>query len=135
MITKIRNTITKQIAYSPCTVIEYVRTFVDNGYGVSVPDLTKTAVATELGTCKVCRRRLPEPIITNAKTPYDFQDVYYLLADYTATWLRKGIVFEYQGKKFRTLLLEDRIINGQVAYKLCDLEQVNSYDVGDSYGS
>jgi hypothetical protein len=123
-------------------IIVTTRAKVDNGYGKQVPNLSTSGTSSTLGKARIARRRLPEPIVTNAKTPYDYQDVYYLLAKYDATWLQKGLVFEYYGTKYRTGKVEKRIIYGGknssdpydgIAYRLCNLEEVTSRDVGDSY--
>lgn len=131
--TAIRTSISTYISQNPYTIVAYVRTKVDNGYGVMVPDLTITPTATTLGIARISRRRLPEPIVANAKTPYDYQDVYYLQAAYDADWLHKGIVFEYNGLKYRTGRVENKIVGGAVAYKISDLEEITSTDVGDFY--
>lgn len=131
----IRKTMITHINRNPYTIIAWIRPTIDNGYGKMVADLSEDAVETTLGVARVSRRRLPDPIVTNAKTPYDYLDVYYLLTAYTSTWLKTGIVFEYYDQKFRTLLLENRIVDGGIAYKLCALEQVTTKDVEDYYGS
>ena len=118
------------IAENPYTFVTWLRTTKEKGYGTQIPDLTATPVETTYGVIRVLRRRLPDPIVANPATPYDFQDVYYLLAPYDATWLKKDLVFEYYGQKYRTLLVEDRILFGGIAYKLCDLEQATSTKAG-----
>lgn len=127
----IRRTMIKRIELNPYTIITYVRPTIDNGYGVQIPDLTQPPVETELGVVTLSRRRLPDPVITNARSPYDFNDVYYLLAAWNADWLKEDLVFEYYGNKFKTLFPENRIMFGGIAYKLCDLEQVTSKQFGD----
>jgi len=128
---RVRKTMATFIAQNPCTVIAWIRPTRDNGYGKQIPDIDEAAVETTLGVARVSRRRLPDPIVTNASTPYDYLDVYYLLVSYDADWLRKGLVFAYHNQKFRTLLPEDRIMEGAIAYRLCGLEQVTSADVED----
>ncbi len=134
MYEKIRKVMTKHIARNQYTIITWIRPTIDNGFGKLIPDLAQSAIETTLGIARISRRRLPDPIITNPSTPYDYLDVYYLLAVYDAIWLKQGIIFEYYGQKFRTLLPENRIINGGIAYKLCALEQVTSTDVENLHG-
>lgn len=134
MLSVVRATWARYIAENPYTMISYIRPTKDNGFGIQIPDMTKVAVSTTIGTIRVSRRRLPEPAVANAKTPYDYVDVYYLLAEYDLTALRKGLVFEYYGKKYRTGIVENRIIHSGIAYKICDLEEVTSFDAGDVYG-
>lgn len=122
------------IAENPYSIDIESRPLIDNGFGKLVPDLNISPVKKTLGIARVARRRLPDVIVTNPKTPYDYQDVYYLLAPYDADWLHIGIVFEYFGEYFRTLRPENRIMFGEIVYKLCDLEQVTQADVGDFYG-
>jgi hypothetical protein len=107
-----------------------------------VPDLDASPILTTLGQARIARRRLPEPILANAVTPYDYQDVYYMLVKYDVTWLKKGLVFEYYSKKYRTGIVENRIVAGGhnpsdpldgIAYRLCNLEEVTSADIGDFY--
>ena len=86
-----------------------------------------------LGIGRVTRRRLPDPIVTDARSPYDYNDVFYLIVAYDASWLRRGLIFDYNNQRFRTLLVEDRRILGGVTYRLCDLEQVTSTDGGVLY--
>jgi len=133
MLDRIRKTMINHITKNSVTIIEYQRPLIDNGYGFKIPDLTKELTEVELGIARISRRRLPEPIVTNAGTVYDYQDVYYLLAAYDADWLRQNIVFKYHNEYFRTLLPEERIINGDIAYKLCNLEQVTARDVANYY--
>lgn len=122
----IRNAMNRRINLNSYTIVQYVRPTIDNNYGSDIPDMTVEPVETPLGIASLSRRRLPDPVVTNARTPYDFNDVYYLLASWDADWLKEGIVFEYHGEKFRTLKPENRIMFGGIAYKLCDLEQVSS---------
>ena len=129
----IRASMIKYISENPCTIVVQNRPLVDNGFGIMIPDLTQAAVEETLGIGRVARRRLPEPIVTNASTPYDYQDVYYLLVAYDATWLRKGLVFAYFNKKYRTGTVEQRIMLGQVTYQLCDLEEVTSFNAEEVY--
>jgi len=130
----VRRAIAKRIAENPVTVIVSVYgATIDNGYGIQVPNLAVPAVPATLGIGLVSRRRLPDPLITNAKTPYDHLDVYYIIVKHTDAWLTRGIVFAYNGRKYRVLLPEDRVIFGAVAYRLADLEDVTSSDVGDEY--
>lgn len=133
MLASTRETMETFIAENVYTIVEYVRPTKDNGFGKQVPNLTEDAVLTTLGTARISRRSLPDVMFSNAKTPYDYTETYYLTAAYDATWLRMGIVFEYYGQKFRTLFVENRIIGGGIAYKLCDLEQVTTMDVEDFY--
>ncbi len=134
MLERVRKSIAKYIKENSCTIIVNVRPLKDNGYGKMIPDVEEEPVLKELGIGRIARRRLPDAIITNADTPYDFQDVYYLIVAYDAAWLKMGLIFDYHGQKFRTLFVENRIIGGGVAYKLCNLEQCTSYDVSDFYG-
>jgi len=134
MVNIIRATMAKYILENPITISMDIRPMIDNGYGVNIPDLSQVAVTTVLGVARVSRRKLPDPFVTGSRTPYDHQDAYYLLAEYTETWLNKGIVFAYFNQKYRTGLVEDRIIGGQIVYKLCALELVTSADLGDYYG-
>ena len=134
MIDVIRNTMKNYILENPHTIIASVRPKVDNGFGFMVPNLAATAVTTTLGVARVTRRKLPDMLLTGARSTYDFQDNYYLLAEYTATWLVQGIVFEYNSEKYKTLYPEKRIMFGQVAYILASLEQTTSVDVGDLSG-
>lgn len=132
MLEQIRATIADYIQENPYTISTAVYPTRTNEYGIKVKDFTKTPVTTELGTVRIARRRIPDSFITNPATPYDWQDVYYLITEYTAaTWLTKDIEFTYYDKQFRTLFPESRIICGGVAYYLCDLEQTNSLNVGD----
>jgi hypothetical protein len=131
----LRKTWTDYIAENPCTIINYVRSTVDNGYGIMIPDITETSVAVTLGVGRVSRRSLPDPYISGSRTPYDYKDVFYLLVSYDTTWLKKGIVFEYGNNKFKTRIPENRIMFGEVVYQLCGLEQVTSGDIGDYSGS
>ena len=143
IIDQIRKSMGIYIDQNPYTIIVQVRSKVDNGFDKQVPDLTATPVATTLGIGRIARRRLPEPILANAGTPYDYQDVYYMLVKYDVTWLKKGLVFEYYGSKYRTGKVEKRIIfAGQadpddpyagIAYRLCNLEETTSKDIGDFY--
>ncbi len=135
MLSSIRETMTKYISENSYEIKTWKRPLVNNGYDQMVPDLTKVAIEETLGTARIARRRLPDVLQANAKTPYDYQDVYYMLAEYDAAWLVSGIVFDYYGQKFRTLFVENRIIDGGIAYKLCNLEQATSSDIGDFYGS
>jgi hypothetical protein len=121
------------IDQNPYTIKVNVRAKIDNGYGKMVPDLDASPILTTLGQARIVRRRLPEPILANAVTPYDYQDVYYMLVKYDVTWLQKGLVFEYYDKKYRTGIVENRIVAGGIAYKLCNLEEVTSTDIGDFY--
>lgn len=131
---RIREAMIRRINLNPYTIVTYIRPKVDNGYGKLIPDMTELPVETILGTASVSRRRLPDVAVTNPGTPYDYQDVHYLLAAYDTTWLHEGIVFEYHGDKFRTMRPEARIMFGGIAYWLCDLEQASTSDVGDLYG-
>ena len=131
----LRNTWSKYIAQNQCTIVNFVRPTVDNGYGVQVADLTQAAVETTLGVGRVSRRSLPDPYVSGSRTPYDHKDVFYLIVSYDVTWLKKGIVFVYGDNKFKTRLPEKRYIFGDVVYQLCGLEQVTSADQGDYNGS
>ena len=131
----IRNTWNKYIAQNQCTIVNWVRPTVDNGYNVNVPDLTAVAVETTLGVGRVARRNLPDPYVSGARTPYDYKDVFYLIVSYDTTWLKKGIVFVYGDNKFKTRIPESRYMFGGIVYKLCGLEQVTSADQGDFNGS
>jgi hypothetical protein len=122
------------ISENQITITSPVRPTKDNGYGIQVPDIDQTAVPTILGIGRVCRRRLPDPIVTGSRTPYDYQDVYYLLVQWDATWLKKGITFQYNDEKWKTKLPEKRRIFGEITYRLCDLEQITSRDIGDYNG-
>jgi len=125
----LRNTWNRYVNENPCVITVWIKPTTDNGYGETIPDLTQAGVETVLGTARVARRRLPDPIVTNARTPYDYLDSYYLLATYDSDWLKKGLVFAYNGEKFRTLLVESRVAFGDVIYKICNLEQVTSRSV------
>lgn len=127
----IRNKIQKRIELNPYTIVTYVRPTIDNGYGTLIPDLTQPPVETTLGVATISRRRIPDPVIANSRTPYDYSDVYYMIAMYDAAWLKKDIVFEYYAQKFKTLFVEKRIMFGGIAYLLCDLEQVTSTKFGE----
>jgi len=131
----IRSTWNKYIAQNQCTIVNWVRPTVDNGYGILIPDITKVAVETTLGIGRVSRRSLPDPYISGARTPYDYKDVFYLIVAYDTTWLKKGIVFVYKDNKFRTKLMEKRYMFGDVVYQICGLEQVTSNDIGDYSGN
>lgn len=134
IIDNVRRNMEIYIAQNPYDIIVLIRAKVDNGYDKQVPDLTASSVSSTLGTARISRRRLPEPILTSAKTPYDYQDVYYMLAAYDATWLKKGLIFEYYGSNYRTGKVEDRIVFGAIAYRLCNIEEVTGADIGDMYG-
>ena len=127
----IRKTWKRYIADNPYTIVTWDRPTIDNGYGTQIPDLTQAPVESTRGIARVCRRRLPDPIIANSTTPYDFQDVYYILVEYDQTWLKKDLIFEYYGQKYRTQWVEDRIMLGGIAYRLSNLEQVTSTKTGD----
>jgi hypothetical protein len=133
IVDSIRRSMAIYINQNIYTIKVNVRTKIDNGYNKIIPDLDASPILTTLGQARIARRRLPEPIIANAVTPYDYQDVYYLLAEYDVTWLKKGLVFEYYGKKYRTGIVENRIVGGGIAYQLCNLEEVTSADIGDFY--
>lgn len=133
MIDSIRNSMALYIDQNPYIIIVQVRTKIDNGYGKMIPDLDASPVATTLGIARIARRRLPEPILANASSPYDYQDVYYMLVKYDVDWLKKGLIFEYYGSKYRTGKVEKRIVFESIAYKLCNLEEVTSKDIGDFY--
>jgi len=130
----LRKTMLKYINENACAIISYKRPLIDNGYGILIPDLDQAAVPVILGTARMSRRSLPDPYISGSTTAYDYKDVYYLLVPYDATWLKKGIVFECKGNKFKTRIPENRITFGEVVYQLCGLEQVTSGDVGDYSG-
>lgn len=130
----VRATMNKYINQNSCTIVAWQRPLVNNGYGIMIPDITKTAVETTLGTGRVTRRSLPDPYISGAKTAYDYKDVFYLLVPYDTTWLKKGIVFEYGDNKFKTRIPEKRYNFGEVTYQLCGLEQVTSGNIGDYSG-
>ena len=123
----------KFIAENPATIIVDKYTLKDNGYGIMIPDTSVQPTTVVLGTGRVSRRRLPDPIVTDARSPYDYNDVFYLLVEHDADWLHRGMVFTYGNQMFRTLLVEDRIMFGKVAFRLCDLEQVTSTDGGKLY--
>lgn len=130
----IRNSMAIYIAQNPYDIVVLTRAKVDNGYNKLIPSLSASPISNTLGQARIARRRLPEPILTSAKTTYDYQDVYYMLVEYDVTWLKKGLVFEYYGSKYRTGKVENRIVNGGIVYKLCNLEEVTTADVGDFYG-
>lgn len=130
----IRNSMIAYIAQNPYDITVLTRTKVDNGYGKLIPDLTASPVSSILGQARIARRRLPEPILTSAATTYDYQDVYYMLVKYDATWLKKGLIFEYHGSNYRTGKVEDRIVYGGIAYRLCNIEEITTADIGDFYG-
>lgn len=130
-VTLLRSTWNRYIAANPCTIVNWVRPTVDNGYDTQVPDLTATPVETTLGIGRVSRRSLPDPYVSGSRTPYDFKDVFYLLVPHDTTWLKKGIVFVYGDNKFKTRYPEKRYMFGDVIYQLCGLEQVTSVDQGD----
>jgi len=131
MLDVLRQTISDRIAVNPVTIIADIRPRITNAQGKSIEDITVAAVPTELGVGTVSRRRLPEPIVTNAKTPYDYQDVYYLIVEYDTTWLRRNLVFSHNGETFRTKLPEKKYLFGGVAYIVCGLEQITARDIGD----
>ncbi len=128
LLQKVRNSMNKYIQENPTDITVTKYPTKDNGYGLQIPDTTQTPVTTTLGTARVARRRLPDPIVTDARSPYDYLDAYYIVAGYDATWLRRGLIFEYSNRRFRTLLVEDRMIGKGVAYKICDLEEVTPSD-------
>lgn len=130
-VTMLRDTMNKYIDENPCTVISYQRAKIDNGYGMMIPNIDAIAVPVTLGIARVSRRSLPDPYISGSRTPYDYKDSFYLLVKYDAVWLKKGIVFAYNNNKFRTKIPETRYTFGEAVYKLCDLEQVTSGDIGD----
>lgn len=143
IIDNIRKSMSIYINQNPYDIIVATRTKIDNGYGKMIPDLTASPISNTLGQGRIARRRLPEPIVANAVTPYDYQDVYYMLVEYDVIWLQKGLVFEYYGSKYRTGKVESRIVGGGqnpsdpfdgIAYKLCNLEEVTSTDIEDFYG-
>ena len=131
MLSVVRQTMIDHIAQNPHTIISPIRPTTTNDYGVTVPDLTQAPVDTTLGVGRITRRRLPDPLVTGSKTPYDFQDLNYLLVDYESTWLRKGIEFSYFDERYRTRYPEKRIMFGAIAYITCSLEQITSVDAGE----
>lgn len=131
----IRETWTKYINENPYTIVNWVRPTVDNGYGIQIPDISEASVETPLGIARIARRSLPDPYISGARTPYDYKDVFYMIVPYDADWLKKGIVFEYYGNKFKTRIPENRYMFSAIVYQLCGLEQVTSGNVGDYSGS
>lgn len=133
IIDSIRRSMAIYIGQNSYDIIVATRTKIDNGYGKMIPDLDASPILSTLGQARIARRRLPEPIIANAVTPYDYQDVYYMLVEYDVTWLQKGLIFEYYGKKYRTGIVENRIVVGEIAYKICNLEEVTSADIEDFY--
>ncbi len=130
----LRKVWTSYIAQNQCTIVNWLRPTVDNGYGIQIPDLNEVAVEITLGVGRVSRRSLPDPYVSGARTPYDYKDVFYLLVAHDATWLKKGIVFVYGDNKFKTRLPEKRYAFGDVIYQLCDLEQTTSANIGDYSG-
>jgi len=134
-VTVVRNSMNKYIKENETTITFWVRPMIDNGYGKMIPNLDGVAVETILGTARVARRSLPDPYISGSRTSYDYKDVFYLLTQYDSSWLKKGIVFEYQGNKFKTRIPETRYMFGEATYRLCGLEQVTSGDIGDYSGS
>ena len=132
-IDKIRTTMKKFIAENPATITVDKYTLKDNGYGIMIPDTSVQPTTVVLGIGRIARRRLPDPIVTDARSPYDYNDVFYLLVEYDTTWLHRGMVFTYGNQMFRTLLVEDRIMFGEIAFKLCDLEQTTPTDGGKLY--
>lgn len=131
----IQNTWINYIAQNQCTIVNYVRPTIDNGYGILIPDITQDAVPVTLGIGRVSRRSLPEPYVSGAKTTYDYKDVFYLIVAHDVVWLKKGITFVYGNNKFKTKLPENRYMFNAVVYQICDLEQVTSANIGDYHGS
>lgn len=123
-IASIRRQMTSYINENLAVLSVYERKTKDNGFGYQIPDINGTPILVGQFEARVTRRRIPEPFITNTATPYDYQDVYYLLASHDADWLKQDLTFDYQGQRYRTLYPESRIIYGEVAYKVVNLEQV-----------
>ena len=131
MLDAVRNAIKERIEINPITLVALIRPRKINSQGISVEDITQDAVKTELGIVSVSRRNIPDRIVTNAETPYDYLDSYYLIAEFDASWLRKGLIFFIGNERFRTKLPEDRMMFGDVAYKLCGLESMTSHNLSD----
>jgi len=126
----LRNTIAYRISLNPHELICDIYPTIVNSDGYTVADITKEAVPTSFGFVTISRRLLPEPVITNAKTPYDYNDQYYMIAPYNITGLTKGLMFNYNGERFRTKLPEAKRLFGGIAYYVCDLEQITSRHIG-----
>ena len=133
VIDSVRSSMTRYINENPVSIVVEKYVLKDNGYGIKIPNMSVPPTVVTLGIGRVVRRRLPDPIVTDAISPYDYNDVFYLLVSYDASWLRRGLIFDYNSQRFRTLLVENRVMFGKVTYRLCDLEQVTSTDGGVLY--
>lgn len=130
----IRKSMADYIAQNPTTVTVFERPLIDNGYGYKVPDINEDGEEVELGTLRVTRRDQTKVYVTGTETPYDYNDVYYALAEYDADWLQKGLVFTcIDGKRYRTGEVENRMIFGEIAYKVSQLEDTTYANVGSHY--
>jgi len=121
----------KRIQLNPTVIIASIRPRKINSQGYSVEDITQDAVDTELGTVTLSRRNIPDKIVTNAETPYDYLDNYYLIAEFDATWLRKGLKFWLGSERFRTKIPEAKRMFGEVVYLLCNLETITPANLSD----
>lgn len=131
VVEQLKQTIKQYIAQNPTTVVVEIYPTKDNGYGMQIPDIDATPEIKTLGTVRVSRRRLPDMFITNARSPYDYQDVHYAIGEYDAEWMQEGLIFESYNEKYRMKKIEARIIFGSIVYKLCDLEQITQMTVED----
>ena len=132
MVEQIRSGIAVTIRDNAHEIVTMVRPTRENAYGKEVPDIDAVAVRVVLGIAAILRRRRPEPQKANAMTPYDYLDVYYLLADHTAVdWLKEGIVFQFHDLVYRTLKPEVKYKRGLVTHIVADLEEVTTRDVED----